>query len=137
MSEFDENPWQGRRLLWQHFRQPVGANSLGRLGAVAEAFDSSRYQQLRVEISLISQHIEEAAFKAFGGVVLLACGSWLCEWLAGKSLAQLQQLKPGELVELLTSQLELQPAEKPLAFLAEDIVLQLAKTKESTDSGRE
>ncbi len=137
MNKFAGNPWQGRRLLWQHFRQPFGTGSLERSDAAAEAFDSSRSQQLRVEISLVCQHIEEARFKAFGGVVLLACGSWLCEWLAGKNLALLQQLKSGELVELLSSQLELQPAERPLAFLAEDIVLQLAETIESTDSGKE
>lgn len=137
ISEFESNDWQNRPLLWRHFRQPVGAFSLKDGCAIAGAFDSSGSQELRVEIALDSQHIEQAAFKAFGGVALLACGSWLCEWLAGKSIERLRQLKPGELVELLTSQLELRPAEKPIAFLAEDVVLQLLAPIESPDSGSE
>lgn len=122
MSDYPLNEWSSRVRLWQHFREPIGNLPLKGADAFAETFDSSRVQQLRVEIVLKGPHIDNTAFKAFGGVALLACGSWLCQWLLGKTLADLQQLSSGELVERVTAELELNPSEKPVAFLIEDIV---------------
>jgi len=124
--------WQSRAQLWRHFSQPVGGLPLTTPERIAEVFDSTGKQQLRLEISLAGSHIRssapiinQAAFQVFGGVALIACGSWLCEWLPGRSLAELGTQQPGDIATAAASALQLRAAERPAALLAEDAVFKL------------
>jgi len=60
--------------------------------------------------------IADARFEAFGGPAAIACGEWLCEWLPGKTPEQARELNGLVLAE----RLQLRPAERGVALLAED-----------------
>ena len=95
---FDYSP-----IVWEHFSVPRNAGTLpnntvsehshghdpcilryahGRAGSIDEK------SLLHLDIAVNDERIIEARFQAYGCGVTIACGSWLCEQLGGKTLPQ-------------------------------------------------
>lgn len=87
--------------LLAHFRQPVRAGSFT---AAAPAQASARVGDPRRGGVMLLQLrigpdglIEQARFQAHGCGATIAAGSWVCDWLCGRTLAQAQALRDSQI----------------------------------------
>lgn len=98
-----------RALQWNR-RQPASADMLAQC-----ATPGSR---ARLEIQLWSQdnRISAAGFRCYGCVSALATAAWLCEWLDGRGLEELEDLDARAIEQALA----LAPIKRHCALLAED-----------------
>jgi nitrogen fixation NifU-like protein len=58
-------------------------------------------QILQFQIRVDNNRVDDARFKAYGCPFIIACGSWLSEWVTGKSLERLGQLHNREICAAL------------------------------------
>ena len=108
--------------IMQHFENPhnVGRfpEHLSDVGtAMVEAPVSGDVLKLQIKVSKQGL-IEEAKFKAQGGVPIIALGSWLTQWLKGKRLAEAEDIHNMQIAEALA----LPPVKVHCAVLAEQAV---------------
>lgn len=108
--------------IMQHFENPhnVGGftENLSDVGtAMVEAPASGDVLKLQIKVSKQGL-IEEAKFKAQGGVPIIALGSWLTQWLNGKRLAEAGDIHNMQIAEALA----LPPVKVHCAVLAEQAV---------------
>jgi len=108
--------------IMQHFENPhnVGGfpENLSDVGtAMVETSISGDVLKLQIKVSKQGL-IEEAKFKAHGGVPIIALGSWLTQWLNGKHLAEAEDIHNTQIAEALA----LPPVKVHCAVLAEQAV---------------
>lgn len=78
-----------------HFHHPRHAGEMEQATAQAEAVNPVCGDALKLWVEARQGRIIRAAFKAAGCVPAVACGSWLAEWLTGKSLDEARALSAG------------------------------------------
>lgn len=71
---------------------------------------------IEIAVRFVDDHCHAAAFRAFGCPSAIACGSWLAEWLPGKSITQAEAMTGL----MIAQQLALVPEKTGIALLAED-----------------
>jgi nitrogen fixation NifU-like protein len=105
-----------------HFRQPRNVGSfpddVARVGqGQAGQVNTGGIVKLQIRVDE-SGIISEARFRSYGCGATIAAGSYVTEWLQGKSLDQAARLSTEQLVQAL----QLQPVKVHCAMLAEDAV---------------
>jgi nitrogen fixation protein NifU and related proteins len=105
------------REVLDHFQNPRGAGDLPEATARVEVSNPACGDILQLAARLEDGRFAEVRFLARGCVTSMACGSWLAEWLAGKSPEQARSLTPHEISAALG---ELPPATNHASQLARD-----------------
>lgn len=95
------------REVLDHFQNPRSAGDLPEATARVEVSNPACGDILQLAVRIENGHVAEARFLARGCVTSMACGSWLAEWLAGKTPMQARALTPREISAALG---ELPPA---------------------------
>ena len=119
--------------VWAHFDNPrnIGAwDNPGADVATGEARTPAGPAMLRLQCRIEGGEIREARFQAFGGVAVIAVGSWLTEWLRDRDLAQARALDPATVAE----RLQLAAVQRYSAIMAVDaLAAALARHDEKRD----
>jgi|SRR5690625_1935828 len=90
---------------------PIEADmAIGRAGRVVDG------TVIEIAMRVVDEQCQAAAFRAFGCPSAIACGSWLAEWLPGKSVAQAESMTGLQIAR----ELGLAPEKTGVALLAED-----------------
>ena len=110
--------------VMEHFQRPRNAGTLENATAQVELTNPVCGDVLRVAVRVESGLVAAARFKASGCVPAIACGSWLAEWMQGRTVEELQALTDKDIAEALGG---LPPASRHAAQLAVDVVRELAK----------
>jgi nitrogen fixation NifU-like protein len=105
-----------------HFQKPRNAGDLPSATAQVEVTNPVCGDVLRLGVRVAGDRVVEARFKAQGCVSSIACGSWLTEWMPGKTAAELNGLAPERIAEGLGG---LAPASFHAAELACDALRML------------
>ena len=84
-----------------HFRSPRNAGDLDGATAQVEVTNPVCGDVLRLAVRVAAGRVVEARFKAQGCVASIACGSWLTEWMRGKTSAELNGLAPAQVANAL------------------------------------
>jgi NifU-like protein involved in Fe-S cluster formation len=72
-----------------------GADVTGREGVQGEG------PFMVMHLKFADDHIESARFETYGCPVAIACGSWVTQWVTGKTSEQAGLLDAGDLIRLL------------------------------------
>ena len=80
------------KQVLDHFRDPRNAGRLQNASATVQASNPVCGDMLELGLRLEHEKIVEAKFLCRGCTTSIACGSWLTEWLIGKSTAELRAL---------------------------------------------
>lgn len=72
-----------------------GADVTGRAGVQGEG------PFLHMHLKFAGDWIESARFETYGCPVAVACGSWVTQWVAGRTPEQAGLLEAGDLIRLL------------------------------------
>lgn len=113
-----------------HFHHPRNAGEIERPTAVVEAENPVCGDVLKVWVVVQDGRIAEARFKAAGCVPSMACGSWLAEWVTGKTIGSLSEVS-AEMIEAALGGLP--PASKHAAALAVDALRRLLDSARPRD----
>jgi nitrogen fixation NifU-like protein len=105
-----------------HFHQPRNVGEIEDSTAVIEARNPVCGDLMRLWVQVVDGRIAAARFKVAGCVPAIACGSWLTEWMSGKSLAELTALTAGQIETALGG---LPSASHHAAVLAADALKRL------------
>jgi nitrogen fixation NifU-like protein len=107
-----------------HFQRPRHAGTLEDATAQVELTNPVCGDVLRLAVRVENKRVVAARFKVSGCVPAIACGSWLTEWLEGRSVDELGALTDTEIAEALGG---LPPASRHAAQLAVDVLREVAK----------
>lgn len=105
--------------VWAHFDNPRNIGGWGNPGvdvATGESRTPAAPAVLRLQCRIEDGEIREARFRAYGGVAVIAVGSWLTEWLRDRDLAQARALEPATVAE----RLQLEAVQRYSAIMAVD-----------------
>ena len=100
-----------------HFKNPRNAGELAGATATIELENPACGDVLRLAARVENGVVTAARFKAAGCVTAIACGSWLAEWMQGKKIEEIQDLRFEKISEALGG---LAPATRHGAQLAAD-----------------
>jgi len=100
-----------------HFKNPRNAGELAGTTATVEVENPVCGDVLRLAARVENGVVTAARFKAAGCVTAIACGSWLAEWMQGKKIEEIQDLRFEKISEALGG---LAPATQHGAQLAAD-----------------
>ena len=75
---------------------------------------------IQLQLLINKERIQDACFKAYGGCATIACASYLCEQLIGKTKEQAMDIKFVQVIEKLA----LNEQERYAACLAENVLHQ-------------
>jgi nitrogen fixation NifU-like protein len=107
------------RLL-EHFHHPRHAGEILEPNAVAEATNPICGDVMKLWLRVREGRVTAAGFKAAGCVPVIACGSWLAEWIsAGRSFGEASALSPDDIENGLDG---LPAASKHASELAIDVL---------------
>ena len=84
-----------------HFKNPRNAGDLADATATVEVSNPVCGDILRLSARVEQSRMVEVRFKAQGCVTAIACGSFLAEWLQGKSLEEARQIAPQQIADAL------------------------------------
>jgi len=101
--------------VMEHFQRPRNAGTLEDATAQVELTNPVCGDVLRLAARVEGGCVVAARFKASGCVPAIACGSWLAEWMQGRTVEELQALTDKHVAESLGG---LPPASKHAAQLA-------------------
>ena len=107
-----------KRVL-DHFYNPRNVGEIEKPTAVVEVSNLACGDVMRLCVVVRDGRIAEARFKVQGCVPAVACGSWLTEWIAEKTAAQLRQLTMEQIETNLDG---LPPASRHAALLTTEVV---------------
>lgn len=110
--------------VMEHFQRPRNAGTLEDATTQVELTNPVCGDVLRLAVRVENGRVVAARFKASGCVPAIACGSWLAEWMQGRTVEELQALTEKDIAEALGG---LPPASGHAAQLAVDVVRELAK----------
>ncbi len=99
-----------------HYRHPRGSGRLGPPAASGSAGSAAGGCLIGLTLRLRHGRVQEAAFEAFGCPATIACGSWLADWLPGRTLAQAAALTGLDIAAALA----LDAGKTGVALVAED-----------------
>jgi len=85
------------REVLDHFQNPRGAGELPEATARVEVSNPACGDILQLAARVENGRFAEVRFLARGCVASMACGSWLAEWLVGKTPAQASSLTPRDI----------------------------------------
>ena len=85
------------REVLDHFQNPRGAGDLPEATARVEVSNPACGDVMQLAARVEDGRFAEVRFLARGCVTSMACGSWLADWLAGKTLEQARSLTPNEI----------------------------------------
>jgi len=85
------------REVLDHFQNPRGAGELPEATARVEVSNPACGDVMQLAARLEAGRFAEVRFLARGCVTSMACGSWLAEWLTGKTPEQARALTPREI----------------------------------------
>jgi nitrogen fixation NifU-like protein len=105
--------------VWEHFDKPRNIGSWLQSApdvVTGEAGTPAGAARLRIQLRIVNGKIQGSRFQAYGGVAVIAAGSWLSEWLQGRSLAEARGLESSTIAE----RLELPAVERFSAVMACD-----------------
>lgn len=112
------NPFYGPQVMMR-FQQPRHVGSLDVddpcVGS-AEVGSLAMGDLLKLQVRVKDTKIEQACFRAYGDPAMIAAGSWLAEWLIGRTLDEACE----PLNQRVTEALALPPLRMHCALLAED-----------------
>ena len=100
-----------------HFKNPRHAGELPEATATVELENPVCGDVLRLAARVENGVVTAARFQTQGCVTAIACGSWLAEWMQGKRIEEMQDLKFEKISEALGG---LAPATEHGAQLAAD-----------------
>jgi nitrogen fixation NifU-like protein len=80
-----------------HFYHPRHLGEIAEPSAVVEVTNPVCGDVLKVWVTLQNGKLIEVKFKVEGCIPAIACGSWLAEWMEGKSLDALKSLVPAQI----------------------------------------
>jgi nitrogen fixation protein NifU and related proteins len=106
------------RLL-DHFRNPRNVGEIPPPAVTVEASNPACGDILRLSALFAAGHVAEVRYKTRGCTASIAAGSALTEWMMGKSLAELDALRPADIEEAVGG---LAPESRHAAVLAVDAV---------------
>jgi nitrogen fixation NifU-like protein len=107
------------RLL-DHFHHPRHSGELPEANVVAEATNPVCGDVMKLWLRVSEGRIAAAGFKAAGCVPVIACGSWLADWIsAGRSFHEASVLLPDDIENGLDG---LPAASKHASELAIDVL---------------
>lgn len=108
--------------ILDHFYHPRHAGPFDDMTGVllGSAGSRERGDELVIALKREGGSILEARFQAFGGVATIACGSYLAEWLQGKTIADAKSFNSQQLMAAL----DLPTTKRHAALLAEDALRQ-------------
>ncbi len=105
-----------------HFKNPRNAGELAAATATVELENPVCGDVLRLAARVENGVVTAARFKAAGCVTAIACGSWLAEWMQGKKIGEIEDLRFEKISEALGG---LAPATQHGAQLAADALCAL------------
>jgi len=112
-----------QRLL-EHFQNPRNVGDLQPPAVTVEVTNPVCGDILRLSVRFEGQVAAEVRYKTRGCTASIAAGSALTEWIAGKTRAELAQIKPAVVEEAVGG---LEPESKHAAALCVDGVRALLK----------
>ena len=112
-----------QRLL-EHFQNPRNVGDLQPPAVTVEVTNPICGDILRLSVRFEGQVAAEVRYKTRGCTASIAAGSALTEWIAGKTRAELAQIKPAVVEEAVGG---LEPESKHAAALCVDGVRALLK----------
>ena len=86
-------------VVLDHFQHPRNAGDLPDATAQIEVSNPACGDVMRLAARFENGRAIEARFKTRGCVASIAAGSWLTEWMRGKSAAELRALAPAEVAQ--------------------------------------
>jgi nitrogen fixation protein NifU and related proteins len=89
------------RQVLDHFERPRNAGELPGATTVVDATNPVCGDILRVAVIVENGKVKEARFKAQGCVAAMACGSYVAEWMVGKSAAEMSRLRAEDVAEAM------------------------------------
>lgn len=95
------------KKILEHFYQPlnVGDFTMSEIASAkiltGESGAISSGDLVKLQLLVQDNIIKDARFKVYGGVVTIACASWITEWLKNKTLDQAKQITLDEIMESL------------------------------------
>lgn len=107
-----------------HFKNPRNAGELPTATATVEVSNPVCGDLLQLAARVEGGRISEVRFKAKGCVTSVACGSYLAETLAGRSMTEAREITPQQIAEGLGG---LPPATMHAAQLAVDALRELLR----------
>jgi nitrogen fixation NifU-like protein len=111
------------RLL-DHFQNPRNVGELGGPAVTVEVSNPACGDILRLSVRFEGDAVAEARYKTKGCTASIAAGSALTEWMTGQSKAELADLQPAMIEDLLGG---LEAESKHASVLCADAVRQLLK----------
>lgn len=102
-----------------HFHNPRHVGEIENPTIVVEASNPACGDVMKLWVVVRDGRIAEARFKVAGCVPAVACGSWLTEWLQGKSITSLSPLSAEDIEAALGG---LPSASKHAGVLAVEIL---------------
>ena len=115
----------GHQMLYSpqmldHFRRPRHAGELANSNAVAEASNPVCGDVIKLWLRVEEARLTGASFKAAGCPPVIACGSWLTNWIsAGRTVPEALSLRPEHIETALEG---LPEASRHAAQLAVDVL---------------
>ncbi len=116
-----------------HFAHPRHAGEMPNARVVVEVANPVCGDTLKVWIAVSQEGFLSASFKVTGCVPSVACGSWLVEWVGGKTAGEAARLLPKDIEDGLDG---LPPASHHASALAWEALRQaLSKLPNTANSG--
>ena len=109
-------------LLLDHFKNPRNVGELPAPATTVVVSNPACGDELHLSARFDQNRIAEAKYRVRGCTASIAAGSALTEWIIGKSIAEVKELTPKRVEELLDG---LAPESKHAAVLAVDGVKRL------------
>jgi NifU-like protein involved in Fe-S cluster formation len=85
----------------EHFRNPRNAGKLEGATAEVRATNPVCGDVMELAARMEEGRVVEARFLCRGCTTAIACGSWLTEWLLGRSIAEVRALTPEHISQAL------------------------------------
>ena len=115
-----------------HFHHPRNIGEIAQANATAEASNPMCGDVMKLSVRVSEGRLTEVKFKAQGCIPAIACGSWLAEWLKGKSLSEIRGLTALQIESGLRG---LPVASRHASVLAVDTLNKLLRSLSEADQG--
>jgi NifU-like protein involved in Fe-S cluster formation len=89
--------------VWDHFKNPRGRKPLPSFNGEGWAGNTAIGQFMRIQLNVVDGVVTEAGYETFGCLAAIAAGSYVVQWVTGKSLAEALLMDPGRLNQELGS----------------------------------
>lgn len=84
-----------------HFLQPYHRGILTHADAVGQEGLEGDGPYMMIALRAQGEHVVEGAFETYGCPAAIACGSWLMQWIEGKTVAEAEAIETDELSAVL------------------------------------